>query len=937
MRLSIADVRPSERAATFGAFLVLFGMMAAHALLETSRDALFLSRLQASRLPVVYLAIALLAVPLSLSSRGIALSRDRRRTLTLWLVFASVVTAAFWTIVARAENWSLYALYIWSGIFSTLSVVQFWIVVGDAFTVSQAKRLYALIGTGSILGAITGSIFAQYVATHIDTRAILLVAAGVLLGTACGPYLLPASEETAPPAGATLRARLRVTRELLAQPYVKRLALLALVSAVTLTLADYIFKSVVQSAVTSAAASGPVAMTSQLVADRLGWVFATAYLVFNCFSLLAQLTIVGWMTRKLPIDRVLALLPILLFASSLWLAIGGGILAAVFLKGFDGTLRHSLHRTATEVLYVPLAGEWRATIKSLVDVVGQRGGQALASLGILAMGGMHLTMPGGFEGPEIPLAAGVVLLCGAWVAIGASLKSHYFDVFRDTLNRQSASARLDYPDLDLASLETLIGALGRPEEREVVAALELLSEKGRTNLVPSVILYHPSPRVVLRALELFSDAGREDHLDLLERLLERPEGEVRQAALLRLPPNSKLRSLLERCVADDSPDVRATAIIGLLSGEETPHPRVASILETLVAAGSSEAKRALARAIRFSPSPRFDALLIRLAAGEDPRVCKEVAAAVRQSPRPVFLRALLPMLQWRECRHDARLAFVAQGPLALDFLTRAMRDSNIRLRVRRHLPRTISRFEPQAAAAVLAGRLLEEEDGVVRYKILRALGRIQTNHPQVKFDASILERALDLNVRRAYRSLDWRVCFARATAGRNDAPLPAGGLMLELLRHNHLNAIERVFRLLQLRYPREDFHKMYRGLESGSGRTRDSARELLEHVLPSPLREGVIGLIDDRSEAERLSAGERAGYAPQRTGNSGLSPLFGEILRESSSALRCIAAVAAGELRLRELEGDIAGMRDGEDEVLRPSYDLALELLRDPARVTPGT
>ena len=58
MRLAIADIRPDERRAAFGALFTLLGMMAAHSLLETSRDALFLAHFAANRLPFAYMAIA---------------------------------------------------------------------------------------------------------------------------------------------------------------------------------------------------------------------------------------------------------------------------------------------------------------------------------------------------------------------------------------------------------------------------------------------------------------------------------------------------------------------------------------------------------------------------------------------------------------------------------------------------------------------------------------------------------------------------------------------------------------------------------------------------------------------------------------------------------------------------------------------------------------
>jgi hypothetical protein len=61
----LLDVRPEERRPTAIAFLVLFGILAAHTILETARDALFLARLPPSQLPWVYLAMAAIAVGLS--------------------------------------------------------------------------------------------------------------------------------------------------------------------------------------------------------------------------------------------------------------------------------------------------------------------------------------------------------------------------------------------------------------------------------------------------------------------------------------------------------------------------------------------------------------------------------------------------------------------------------------------------------------------------------------------------------------------------------------------------------------------------------------------------------------------------------------------------------------------------------------------------------
>lgn len=926
MRLRLADVRPDERAVTFGAFLILFGLMAAHTLLETARDALFLARIAASRLPLVYLAIAGVAILVSLLRGKRRLRSDTRRSLATWLCGSALLTGLFWFLVGRTGSWIYYAIYIWSGVFSTIAVLQFWILMGDTFTVSQAKRVYALIGTGSILGAIMGSLFAQFVATNFETRALLLVASAILLGTATGPFFFGTRGDDSVTDTAEAFPGIAEGRRLLAHPYIRRLAILTLLSTISLTFADFIFKSVVQGEVMSSMSNA--AIPSELAADRLGWVFATAYLVFNCLSLLAQLTIVGWMTRNLGVDRVLAFLPLLLLFSSLWLAVGGGILAALFLKGFDGTFRHSLHRTATEVLYVPLAGELRAAGKSIIDVLGQRGGQAVASLAIMALGEMHQHMPGQIDRSEVYLALGVAVLCGAWVGSARGLKRHYFDLFRETLRREDTHAKVDLPVLDLPSLEALMAALSRPDDREVVAALDLFAENKRVRLIPALILHHPSPRVVNRALELFAQEGRTDHHPLLERLLERPEGEVRQSALLHLPPSEKLLEHLERALADPSADVRATAIVGLHHRTPSPHPRVGSILDATLRSGSSDSKQALARAIRFCPSEKFDGILVLLANSRDPRVCHEVTLAMAAAPKPIYLRSLLSMLEWRESREGARTAFRKMGKPALAFLSKAMLDSTVPIRVRRHVPRTIARFDPQEAAQILLPRMLADTDGLLRYKALRALGRLRTDHPEIRLDESLLSRAVELDLGAAYRLLHWRVRLmaTRPTPAAAIPPTHAYEYLLELLQREHENAVERLFRLFQLQFPREDLVRIYRGLHGGSRRASASARELLQHLLESPTREAMLALLEDLPEAVRLQNGSRA-WGKVIVGDETRVGILTAILREGSTGLRGFAAIHAGETGTRELEADIRVLETGPDRLLSATIRRALVLL----------
>ena len=136
--MPLAKVRPEDRKGAFAAFLTIFGTLAGHTLLETARDALFLARLPASRLAFVYIAIAASAVAVSQSPWG------RRRAggafaLSRLLGGGALVTFLFWLLLRGQHPLELYALYVWTGLLGSLAVLQFWMVLGELYTLGEGN------------------------------------------------------------------------------------------------------------------------------------------------------------------------------------------------------------------------------------------------------------------------------------------------------------------------------------------------------------------------------------------------------------------------------------------------------------------------------------------------------------------------------------------------------------------------------------------------------------------------------------------------------------------------------------------------------------------------------------------------------------------------------------------------------------------------------
>ncbi|RYE88624.1 MAG: hypothetical protein EOO75_13080, partial [Myxococcales bacterium] len=84
-----------ERRDVYGAFASNLGIMAAHTLLETARDAAFLARLPTTHLPWMYLAVALASVALTELERRSMIKAHSARTVSWFLVVAGLITASF--------------------------------------------------------------------------------------------------------------------------------------------------------------------------------------------------------------------------------------------------------------------------------------------------------------------------------------------------------------------------------------------------------------------------------------------------------------------------------------------------------------------------------------------------------------------------------------------------------------------------------------------------------------------------------------------------------------------------------------------------------------------------------------------------------------------------------------------------------------------------
>ena len=911
---SAEDAGRPEHRLWLGAFVTLAGILLAHALLETARDALFLMNIPPERLPWVYLLIAVAAVALARATAGTGKQGGQRRRLVMLQLLASLGTGIFWVLASSGEVWVFYALYVWSGVITSVLVARFWLALSDLFTITEGKRIYASIGMGGAVGSLAGFALATGLSTWLPAQWLLLAAAVAYALSAVGPIVLfEGSEEPQGPVVASERLP-RLSQYLAAisnEPYARRVAALVVLASLTFTLGDFLFKSV---------------LVEHVARDDLARWLGTVYLGLNVGSLFMLAFCVTPLVRRISVHRALAVLPLLISLAALGILSGGGIAAIVLLKGADGTLRFSLQKTVSELLYLPMRSDLRVAVRTFGELLGEKGARALASIGIL------LVVP--MQDHTLWLAGALVLLAVAWCFAALELRESYLDTFRRTLSEGSIETFIDHPDLDLASLETLIRALNHPDENHVLAALQLLADKRRVELIPTLILYHPSPHVVTAALELFASEGRNDFRLHADRLLDHPDASVRAAAVRALWTVSPDRERLEQLSRSECSCIRITAVAGRIAHGWIDPESARAELDLALAVPEAYTRLAVAAAARLRYAAVFREPLLALGRDADLGVRREAVLAIRRSADAYFTMPLVELLDDGDVREEVRTALVERGDPALDALARALVDSEFSTAVRRHVPGTISRFGTPRAADVLLQAVGRVGPGMVRYKVLRGLVPLLSGPLASHVDKSPVARAVDETIERALALLHWGVELAEEH-GREPARKTIGGaLLLELLRDKERLATRRVFLLLDLLHDEADFREIWTGLESDARTSRASGLELLENVLPPDQRRAVLALISHEPPARRwVASGSRRAEAPLS-----YARLLEQLARDESTALNAFALYHMAELRLelrpeaeailtaQDVEGDWAQARQGPFAKLR---ERALELIEN--------
>jgi HEAT repeat protein len=557
---SLLNVRPSEWKEigffwTF-TFLCWFSL----AMGDSVADAIFVMRVGAGNLPLMFILCSVAAIPVSVILTYMQGRVEKRRLASITgFIFAIVILAVvrFFSGTQTASVRGCYLLYFITNLQLFVIPVIISVLIGTQFNSLKAKRLVPLILTGVIAGRIAAGLTLSHLAASYPISTVLWC---WLIIHACAFvfFFFGSSGFVKPPIQAFFsrhhdRKMLRPLEKLrlfLRSLSHSRLVLFLVLSAICANFLYYF-----------AEFQGAAIFSSHFASEND---LARFYGYFTIFSsilaFLFQGMITGNLVQRLGISATNLIYPSLVLVGFSATAVSFSLLPGIVLKFIQVGLLNAMFQPVNNLFYNALPPKEKARIITVNEGILQPLGTVFTGLLLAGFGlNNHLLM-------LVP-----VIAAAFWVILAVMMRRPY----RESLLKLLRSSSLDFfgkadlqkLNLDRNTLSLLLNHLDASDEETSALIVQLIvnngDRNGREQLVARIGHFDNDKKIeILRHVDL-----PVDHFtgELLFQCLQENNEELQRLALkslTRFPASAKLRQ----------------KVLPFLGGENEVHRRLAAVL-----------------------------------------------------------------------------------------------------------------------------------------------------------------------------------------------------------------------------------------------------------------------------------------------------------------------------------------------------------------------
>jgi AAA family ATP:ADP antiporter len=357
-----------------------FFMGLAYAYFYTASNSLFVGKFETSVLPYAYMAQGVVSYIVWL------LFKRLQRYFSFSKVFIGGGIFLFISVVGLSieyllnqSKFAIFSLFVWYNIFLLLNGIGFWGIAAKIFNLSQAKRLFGLIGSGEILARVISFLSVPFLLKSLKTSDLFYFSmGGLVICLIIMPMItrhLKGQINVAKPAAGDTRQPVKESSSIFKNRYFLYMFLLALFPLFATFYVDFIFLGQVKIQFVNPKVIGgfiSIFMGSMSVAEFFLKTFVSGR-VLTKYGLLVSLL----------------LLPVMLAFSTVLAATLGSVYGTVGLffsfiilsRLFVRVVRTLFFDPSFQILYQPIPIENRLLLQSKVEGVSK-------SIGFIFAGGM---------------------------------------------------------------------------------------------------------------------------------------------------------------------------------------------------------------------------------------------------------------------------------------------------------------------------------------------------------------------------------------------------------------------------------------------------------------------------------------------------------------------------------------------------------------------
>lgn len=804
------DVRPEETNTAVLLFLYFFLLTASAYIIIPVKISLYLEWLSFEKLPYAYLLTAvLIGFVVSLNAKLLR-SLKREQYITYSLVFFMANLLIFWFLFKTEWKWLSMIFWFWEDIFLGTSVTQYWILVNDFYTPRQTKRLIGFLVSGGLLGGIAGSLIASVLANILGTENLLLVCPVILIGSLVivrvlhrqpekdrkeeSPTTRTKDKKKKPSAGFVENLQMfKNNRHLLL------LCGIVAFGIIVATMIDFQFNSIVDS-------------TFQEQDARTAFL-GTFFTVLLIFSYLLHVFTTNRILKNFGLRTALLIAPFFLILGSVAifaLPVLVHIYWAVFIKGADRSLAHSLNQSVRELLYIPIPPEIKYKSKVFIDMFVSKFAKGIGAVFLLIV----LTI---FHFTYIQISYLTLFFIAAWVGCNLLITKEYVNIVKRNLSikwQEADEFLMDKLDIDTTKL-----------------IFDTIESKNRSS--------------VLYAMNLFDLIKRDKMSAGMKKIISNKSSEIQASSMDSLlnMEGGILFPELDDSLDDENLDTQIKEIMEQNVYKELMKDHFEKVLKETSRTGEVH-KMEAAKAIGMMPSDSsLTENLRHLLKDESPDVLSYALESAGKIKKRKFVPLVIQQLSNPSTQRIASQALINFGSAITGTLKDYLSDSDEDLGLRKEIPDILARIGTQKAADSLALEF-KKKHREVSNEVTEALFKLRSNNPKIHIQEEIILPEIIQVIRQSYLLL-FEI--------NEDLSEGKEKTFLADLESNLANSLKHIFELLSLIYTREDIIKAYQNITTGEKKAIDYSLELLDNILKKDIRDLLLPLIDDISFEDKIA------------------------------------------------------------------------------------